>query len=47
MEDFGRMWFTFLSLAREMAFQTHIRDEKCATNRKHLEAEDCPDSTLM
>lgn len=47
MEDFGRMWFTFLCLAREIALQTKTRDGKCATNRKHLEVEDWPDSILM
>lgn len=47
MEDFGRMWFTFLSLPGEMVFQTQTTDGKCATNRKHLEAEDWLDSMLM
>lgn len=47
MEDFGRMWFTFLNLLREMAFQIQIRDGNCATDRKPLEVEDWPDSILM
>lgn len=47
IDDFGRTWFTFLILPRGKAFQTQKRAGQCATNKKHLEVEDWPNSILM